>query len=161
MPPKEDSDILLGVLETTRNRDTSGGAAATYSELGCPSRRQHFNCLAAQISPRGWRIVHPSSTRAARPRRPHKQSDPARFAMPGRFWTLGDHCKEYPYVAYLYGVRRRKDRRGGRLASLITVRCEKAFRNGTFKTKQYPIKIKIKASSTVHEVERREGRKPK
>jgi len=24
------------------------------------------------------------------------------------------------------------------------VRCEKAFRNGTFKTKQYPIKIKIK-----------------
>ena len=31
--------------------------------------------------------------------------------------------------------------------SLSTVRCEKAFRNGTFKTKQYPIKIKIKIKS--------------
>jgi len=28
--------------------------------------------------------------------------------------------------------------------SLSIVRCEKAFRNGTFKTKQHPIKIKIK-----------------
>ena len=31
------------------------------------------------------------------------------------------------------------------------MRCEKAFRNGTFKTKQYPIKIKIKPQHALKE----------
>ena len=39
------------------------------------------------------------------------------------------------------------------------VRCEKAFRNGTFKTKQYPIKIKIKNQKLEREEGEEESRK--